>query len=317
MMRLRAKFRALLAGQCHRILRFRELALGPRSGSHVTSPIIPQHPHRRFRTIALALGLSSFLTETVSAQEGLTETPSCVPHGEVSRIVHVPARPVYATLEAANMKSRALTMHLATLLQEVASVFRPPSSATPLRTYSFTLRLHKDGRLSDAKPVEPYIPAALAEATIRAIDSASILGGIGPVFFDLDEDPLPLRMVFRLGERPSDTSVPFYELIFPAYLEFETDKPALTVPGNPAPRYPRELREQNIEGEVLMQFVVDTLGQPDMRTVRLLGPPRVYREFVQSVLAVLPKMRFTPAERRGCKVKQLVQLPFAFKLRRE
>jgi hypothetical protein len=31
---------------------------------------------------------------------------------------------------------------------------------------------------------------------------------------------------------------------------------------------------------------------------------------------VLPKMRFFPAERRGCKVRQLVQLPFGFRLSR-
>ena len=123
-------------------------------------------------------------------------------------------------------------------------------------------------------------------------------------------------MVFRLDARKSELNVPFYRLRFPAYLEYETDKPALSVPGNAPPKYPPELREANIEGEVLVQFVVDTLGRADMRTFRLLGPPRVYREFLQAVIDALPKMRFTPALYRGCKVKQLVQLPFAFKLRR-
>jgi protein TonB len=130
----------------------------------------------------------------------------------------------------------------------------------------------------------------------------------------MEEDPLPLQMVFRLNDRKRETNVPFYKMRFPAYFEYETDKPALAAPGNPSPRYPHELRELNIEGEVLVQFVVDTMGRADMSTFRLLGPPRVYREFVRSVLNVLPKMRFTPAERRGCKVKQLVQLPCAFKL---
>ena len=65
-----------------------------------------------------------------------------------------------------------------------------------------------------------------------------------------------------------------------------------------------------------MQFVVDTLGLADMRTVRLLGPRQVYREFLQAVIDVLPKMRFSSAVYRGCKAKQMVQLPFAFKLNR-
>lgn len=282
----------------------------------MTSKISSWHPLRRHPTVALVLGLSPFLPAAVSAQQKPGEATSCVPHGEVARIMEMPTRSVYATLEADSNRSRTVTMYLATLLQEVALVFVPPDSTVPLLTYSFTLRLHKDGRLSDAQPVEPYIPSSLAEATIRAIDSASRRGGIGPAFFDMDEDPLPLRMVFRLGGEKSETTVPFYQMRFPAYFEYETDKPALSVPGNRAPKYPTELRELNIEGEVLIQFVVDTMGQADMRTVRLLGPSRVYREFVRSVFTALPKMRFTPAERRGCKVKQLVQLPFAFKLRR-
>jgi TonB family protein len=283
----------------------------------MTSNVIRWHSLRRHPSVALGLALLSLVTPVASAQQNPATTPACVPHGEVLRKVDMPTRPVYATLQARNDTTRSVTMFLATLLQEIAFVFVPPDSVAPLLTYSFTLRLHKDGHLSDARPVESHIPSSLAEATIRAIDSASRLGGIGPAFFDMREDPLPLQMVFRLNERKTETNVPFYQMRFPAYLEYETDRPALSVPGNPAPRYPNELRELNIEGEVLVQFVVDTLGQADMRTFRLLGPSRVYREFVQSVINVLPKMRFSPAQRRGCKVKQLVQLPFAFKLHRE
>ena len=208
-------------------------------------------------------------------------------------------------------------MYLATLLQEVALRFSPPDTVEPLLGYSFTLLLHKDGRLSDVRPVEPSISPALADATIRAIDSTSRVGGIGPAFFDMAEDPLPVRMIFRLDERKTELNVPFYRLKFPAFLEYETDKPALSVPGNQAPRYPPELRDLGIEGEILAQFVIDTTGRANMRTFRLLGPSRVYKEFLQAVLDAVPKMRFTPALYRGCKVKQLVQLPFAFKLRYE
>lgn len=240
----------------------------------------------------------------------------CVPHGEISRVVEVPARTVHGTLEADGDTTRTVRMYLATLLQEVARVFVPPDSIPPLLTYTFTLRLHQDGRLTDTQPVESHIPAALAEAMARAVDSTSRLGGIGPTFFEMRDDPLPVRMVFRLNEPRSELNVPFYQLRFPAFLQYETDKPALTLPGSPAPRYPEELRQANIEGEVLVQFVVDTLGRADMRTFRLLGPRQVYREFLQAVIDVIPRMRFSPPLYRGCKVKQMVQLPFAFKLNR-
>ena len=265
---------------------------------------------------APGLALSLCLTGPTSAQQAPPAAAPCEPHGNIARVVEMPERPVHATLETRDRKSGALTMYLATLLQEIVFVFVPPDSTVPLPSYSFTMLLHKDGRLTDARPVESYIPSSLAEATIRAIDSTSKLGGIGPVFLEMETNPLPLQMVFRLNDRKRETNVPFYKMRFPAYFEYETDKPALVAPGSPSPRYPSELREANIEGEVLVQFVVDTMGSADMSTFRLLGPPRVYREFVRAVFDVTPKLRFHPAEHRGCKVKQLVQLPFAFKLNR-
>ncbi len=38
--------------------------------------------------------------------------------------------------------------------------------------------------------------------------------------------------------------------------------------------------------------------------------------FTQSVRTVLPNMRFSPAEIGGRKVKQLVQMPFPFSIKR-
>ncbi|HJR65991.1 MAG TPA: energy transducer TonB [Gemmatimonadaceae bacterium] len=230
--------------------------------------------------------------------------------------MEIPPRPVYAILEAGDDTSQTMRMYLATLLQEIARVFVPPDSIPPVFAYAFTARLHKDGRLTNAQPSESHIPLELAEATIRAVDSASRLGGIGPTFFELKKDPLPVQILFRLHDRQSELEVPFYQLRLPAFLEHETDQPALVLPGSPAPKYPEDLRWANIEGELLVQFVVDTLGRADMRAFRLLGPRQVYREFLQAVLDVLPRMRFSPALYRGCKVKQMVQLPFAFKLNR-
>jgi len=265
---------------------------------------------------APAFALSLFLAAPTSAQQAPPAAAPCVPHGNIARVGEMLERPVYATLETRDRKSGPLTMYLATLLQEIVFVFAPPDSTAPLLSYSFTMLLHQDGRLTDVQPVEPYIPSSLAKATIRAIDSTSKLGGIGPVFLEMETDPLPLQMVFRLNDRKRDTNVPFYKMRFPAYFDYETDKPAIAAPGGPSPRYPPKLREMNIEGEVLVQLVVDTMGRADMSTLRLLGPSRAYPDFVRAVFDVIPKMRFLPAQRRGCKVEQLIHLPFAFRVNR-
>jgi TonB family protein len=96
------------------------------------------------------------------------------------------------------------------------------------------------------------------------------------------------------------------------YFEFQVEKQAAVMPGNPAPRYPDMLRSAHVEGEVLAQFVVDTSGQADMSTFKVLKS--THDLFVQSVKAVLPNMKFYPAEVGGRKVKQLVQMPFQFSL---
>ena len=63
---------------------------------------------------------------------------------------------------------------------------------------------------------------------------------------------------------------------------------------------------------MLAQFVVDTTGRADMSQFKVLKS--THDMFTNSVKAVLPNMKFYPAEVGGRKVKQLVQMPFQFNL---
>jgi TonB family protein len=99
-----------------------------------------------------------------------------------------------------------------------------------------------------------------------------------------------------------------------AYFEFEVEKQVQTAKGSPQPRYPGTLRTANIEGGVLVQFVVDTTGRAEASTFKVLKAS--HPEFIFAVKEVLPRMRFYPAELRGHKVKQMVQQPFEFRLDR-
>jgi len=95
----------------------------------------------------------------------------------------------------------------------------------------------------------------------------------------------------------------------------QVDKPALPRDGNPIPKYPSVLESSRIEGRVLVQFVVDTLGGVDMSTLRVLESSNEL--FVRAFAETLHKLRFYPAEAGGRKVKQVVQLPLKFVARRE
>jgi periplasmic protein TonB len=90
----------------------------------------------------------------------------------------------------------------------------------------------------------------------------------------------------------------------------QVDKPAMAHEGNPIPEYPSLLERSRIEGSVLVQFVVDTLGRADMQSFKVLDSSNEL--FAQSLRSTLPKWRFYPAEAGGRKVKQIVQLPLKF-----
>lgn len=97
------------------------------------------------------------------------------------------------------------------------------------------------------------------------------------------------------------------------YYQTQVDTPAALLPGV-FPRYPSALRETGITGSVLARFVVDTTGYVDICTFRAVRS--THPLFTESVRVALLGMRFTPAVKRGRRVRQVVQAPFAFELPR-
>lgn len=98
------------------------------------------------------------------------------------------------------------------------------------------------------------------------------------------------------------------------YFEFQVDKQVAMMPNQQAPKYPPSLRKENIEGEVLVQFIVDTTGYAEMSTFKVIRSPNP--EFTESVREAVRWMRFYPAEVGGRKVKQMAHVPFVFSLNR-
>ena len=128
--------------------------------------------------------------------------------------------------------------------------------------------------------------------------------------------------VFALaGARPgAETSSSKIGIVRPTpapeggYVEFQLSRPATPAPGSPAPRYPAALKAERIEGEVLMQFVVDqdgTVMAGSQKVIRATNPA-----FVEAVVASLPNLRFNPATVNGRAVRQLVQMPYEFAVER-
>jgi TonB family protein len=96
------------------------------------------------------------------------------------------------------------------------------------------------------------------------------------------------------------------------YKEFQVEQPAHLAAGNAPPTYPDMLRAAGVDGDVLVQFVVDTTGHADMRTLKILKS--THDLFTAAVRDALAKMEFAPAEVGHKKVKQLLQMPFEFSM---
>ena len=80
------------------------------------------------------------------------------------------------------------------------------------------------------------------------------------------------------------------------------------------PRYPERLRDAGVEGNVMVQFVVDTTGRVDMSSIKVIASTHAL--FTDAVRDALARFRFRPAELAGRHVEALAQMPFDFRLKR-
>ncbi len=80
----------------------------------------------------------------------------------------------------------------------------------------------------------------------------------------------------------------------------------------PTPRYPESLRGAGVEGDVTLEFVVDTSGRVERGSVRTISSTA--EAFVVSVSDALAATRYHPALVGGRHVRQLVRQQFVFSL---
>jgi protein TonB len=96
------------------------------------------------------------------------------------------------------------------------------------------------------------------------------------------------------------------------YMPGTVDVPAMALASSVQPAYPPDLRNAGIQGEVIMQFVVNTAGCAEPASIRALAATNP--GFVPNVQAALRRLRYEPARHRGKRVAQMVQQAFTFTL---
>ncbi|MEW5915104.1 MAG: energy transducer TonB [Gemmatimonadota bacterium] len=116
----------------------------------------------------------------------------------------------------------------------------------------------------------------------------------------------------ELGELAVAPQRPTFISIDSVYTELEVDTAAARYDGSAAPPYPPSMLEKRQEGQVVVQYVIDSMGRADLNSVTIMQA--THPDFATSVQVTLPHMRFRPAKIGPRKVNQLVQQLFSFKI---
>lgn len=115
-----------------------------------------------------------------------------------------------------------------------------------------------------------------------------------------------------LGEPVAAPQRPSLISIDSVYTALEVDTAAARYDGAAAPPYPPVMLEQRKEGQVVVQYVIDSTGLADVASFTVMQS--THAEFTKSVKSTLPMMRFRPAKIGERRVRQLVQQLFSFKI---
>lgn len=96
-----------------------------------------------------------------------------------------------------------------------------------------------------------------------------------------------------------------------AYDENQVDRTVEVSRATP-PVYPAALRSVNVEGAVVMSFIVGADGRVEPGSIKVVSTP--HRLFGDAMRTALLSTRYRAAEANGQKVRQLVEQSFTFKL---
>jgi protein TonB len=109
------------------------------------------------------------------------------------------------------------------------------------------------------------------------------------------------------GTGPVVTDQPYMEAVV-------EERPEVQAGSCIAPRYPEILRQAGIEGRVLIEFVIDTLGRAERTGLRIINS--AHQLFEAPAREAVMSCRFRPGRIQGRAVRVRVQQPINFTIAR-
>lgn len=198
------------------------------------------------------------------------------------------------------------------------TVPRPPVKRTPIEVVPVTLVKDAPPTPREQRPRTPSAPHVGPFS--RLIDIQIPTPAIPAAMqFDGTQIPAPNDIIPSVvGGGPTDARGKLGRLDFgddsTDAREWRGNEALMRVITQGKPRYPESLRQAAIEGRVLVQFKVDTLGRIDPASVTIISS--AHELFSRAVRDALSGFRFRPAEVNGRRVVALAEMPFEFSIRR-
>jgi TonB family protein len=194
-------------------------------------------------------------------------------------------------------KGAAVTLHVLIL----GALWRAPASPTPVFVK----------RSFDLPPVEPTPTKTNSNVDVPEPPTIRWEGDpLAPVDFTKIIGTTLSTPMAGSSYAPGPVSTPLLPgdgVYLPSLVQ---DSPELL--SAPTPAYPPLLRAAGVQGQVIVTAVVDTLGQAENGSVRIVRSDNP--GFDAAALATVRAARFRPARIYGRAVRVLVQVPVVFRL---
>lgn len=180
------------------------------------------------------------------------------------------------------------------------SLYRPLAACGVAAAALYTVFALPSVRAAGAQPLPSLtVSAESANPLADALPAASSGDASATAVPVQHLRPQPRRSAF--ATKVQDTTI---------YSERQVDRQArMKMPSIPL-AYPAEQRAAGVNGHLIFEFVVDTVGRLEPGSLKMIRAD--HENFVGAVRSFLESTTFTPAVKGGRQVRQLVQQPFAF-----
>jgi protein TonB len=204
----------------------------------------------------------------------------------------------------------SLVVHSALIAAAIGATRHPPSFVDPIPR---DVPVYLPGPVHQA----PALPAPAHPGL--SVPVMRIPGDIPTIIPDPTVPALPgLTEWPTVGDTsrpgPGTPGSPGSVLVTPAPIDarFAEEPPVLL--GHPVPRYPELLRAAGIEGRVVVEVVLDTLGRAEPATLRIATSAHPLFDGEASVVVL--GSRYRPGRVAGRPVRVRIRVPVSFGLRR-